>query len=63
VLSIARRAFAEEIRDLNRERRRQTRMREQVAIEESGRDIGDSVTLWASVATLDFDRRAVFVLT
>ncbi len=63
VLSIARRACADEIRDLRRERRRQIRAQDHASIDEAVPDIGDSVSLWAAVATLDFDRRAAFVLT
>lgn len=63
VFSIARRVCADEIRDLRRERRRLSRVQEHASIEEAVPDIGEGVSLWASVATLDFDRRAAFVLT
>jgi RNA polymerase sigma-70 factor (ECF subfamily) len=63
VFSIARRVCADEIRDLRRERRRQVRAQDHAAPDDVVPDIGDSVSLWASVATLEFDRRAAFVLT
>ena len=66
VLAIARRACADHIRVLGRERRRQARVREELAAGADADhvvDVGESVALWALLDVLDADRRAAFVLT
>jgi RNA polymerase sigma-70 factor (ECF subfamily) len=65
VLSIARRACADHVRRVSRERRRHARVRDDLAAGTSDQvpDVGEGVALRALLDVLDADRRAAFVLT
>jgi RNA polymerase sigma-70 factor, ECF subfamily len=65
VLSIARHTCADAIRRRDREQRKVARLIHDAPsrLETAVPDVADSVTLWAIIGQLEFDRRAAFVLT